>query len=67
LVKSYENCWVLKLLLGCTFCENFKEKKIKIPFVMSCQKLQCCQKTHFSALGVKQVIFEEIFGLPKDQ
>jgi len=32
--------------------ENFKEKKIKIPFVGTCPKLLCCQKRQFGPLGV---------------
>jgi len=34
-------------------CENFKEKNKKTSLVVSCPKLQCCQKTVFGHLGVK--------------
>jgi len=32
---------------------KFQRKKIKTPFVGTCPKLLCCQKTQFSPLGVK--------------
>jgi len=57
IVKSYENCWALKLFLGHMLCENFKEKEIL--FVVSCLKSLYCQKMQFSALRVKCLLSED--------
>jgi len=53
-VKNYEYCWSLMLLLVSMLCENFKEKKIKIVFVVNYPKFLYSQQMLFRALGIKR-------------
>jgi len=51
IVKSSENCWVIKLRLGHMLCEIFKEKKNSIHSELP--KTSMFSKRVFKALGVK--------------
>jgi len=52
-VKIYENCWNLKLLLKKMLCENFKEKN-KNSICSELPKIAIFPKKHFGLLGINQ-------------
>jgi len=45
-------------------CKFQTKKKRKIPFVVSCPKSLCCQKTKFGPLGVKATYYPEWPPIP---
>jgi len=55
-MKSYENCWALKLLLDYMLCENFKEKNDN-SIRRELFKKSMLPKKH--ALGLLEVILDQ--------